>query len=104
MYATTISGTAPTGPVNRRTGRNFIPGTSPKGNLARYISPGRIQGLAVFHCVNILSRVGQTSRPFVGYTALPLTASRVLFGQQDNQSDLACRKLGRHLGVKAVLF
>lgn len=35
MYATSTSGTLPTGLVEVSTGRSFIPAESPKGKLAR---------------------------------------------------------------------
>jgi len=35
IWATRISGTDPSGPVNVITGRNFIPAVSPNGKLAR---------------------------------------------------------------------
>lgn len=56
--ATRTSGTEPTVPVSNRTVRNSMPATSPKGNFAMYISPGSIQGLAVFEGVNVLASVG----------------------------------------------
>src|SRR5438270_5701348 len=36
MYATRTSGTEPSVPVRSKTGRIFIPGTSPNGNWAKY--------------------------------------------------------------------
>jgi len=35
MYATSTSGTGPTGGVRSRTGRSFIPALPPKGKFAR---------------------------------------------------------------------
>lgn len=57
MYATSTSGTGPTGPVKVSTGRSFIPAASPKGKLARSISSGWINRLSVRECVDVLPRV-----------------------------------------------
>ena len=43
-----------TAPVQHNAGRSFIPGTSPNGNGAKKISPGRIHRLPVFEGVDVL--------------------------------------------------
>lgn len=59
MYATKTSGTDPIVPVRSRTGRSFMPGASPNGNRAKWISPGRIHGPAVVQRIDVLAGIAQ---------------------------------------------
>jgi hypothetical protein len=61
------------------TGRSFMPGASPKGKLARWVSPGRIEGLPVFEGVDVLARVGELVGPFLGDARCPGTPGVVFF-------------------------
>jgi hypothetical protein len=58
-----------------------MPGTSPNGKWAKYISPGCIYRLPVFERVDVLPRVEQFVSPFFGNSMCPSRAGIVVFRQ-----------------------
>src|SRR5437588_3104573 len=103
MYATRTSGTAPIGPVSKKTGRSFMPGTSPNGNWAKKMSPGRIHRLPVLERVDVLPWILQFIRPFPGKPLCPCDAATVLVRQQDDQAYRPGGKFFRYARLKAML-
>ena len=85
-------------------GLSFIPGTSPNGNWARKISPGRIDRLAVFERVNVFPRIPQLFRPFSSNSLRPSGSCFVLIWQENDQAHRAGGDLRGNLGPEPMPF
>ncbi len=103
MYATSTSGTGPTGPASTSTGRSFIPAVSPNGKLARQISPGRIYGLAIRQRIKVLPNVAQLVTPSLRHVPGPKDARLVFIRPDDNQLDTPGRQVSRCFSADVVV-
>src|ERR1035438_1751923 len=104
IYATSTSGTGPTGPASTSTGRSFIPAVSPNGKPARQISPGCIYGLAIRQSVKVLPHVAQLVTPSLRHVPGPKGTRLVFIRPDDNQLDTPRWQVPRCFSADVVVF